>query len=51
MVDQAFERKVREAEGIVRRNITVSLNQAQFDSLCSLAYNAGAGGSSTTLSS
>jgi len=48
MVDQAFERKVREAEGIVRRNITVSLNQAQFDSLCSLAYNAGAGGSSTT---
>ncbi|BDT60007.1 hypothetical protein MasN3_35010 [Massilia varians] len=48
MVDQEFERKIVETEGIVRRNITVALNQAQFDALCSLAYNAGAKGSRTT---
>lgn len=48
MVDQEFERKISETERIVRRNITVSLNQAQFDALCSLAYNAGAKGSRTT---
>ena len=48
MVDQEFERKIAETEGIVRRNITVSLSQAQFDALCSLAYNAGAKGSRTT---
>lgn len=48
MVDQQFEREVADAEGIVQRNITVSLNQAQFDSLCSLAFNAGAKGSSST---
>lgn len=48
MVDQEFERKIAETEGIVRRNIKVTLNQAQFDALCSLAYNAGAKGSSTT---
>ena len=48
MVDQEFERKIAETVGIVRRNIKVSLNQAQFDALCSLAYNAGANGSSQT---
>lgn len=48
MVDQEFERKIVETEGIVRRNITVALNQAQFDALCSLAYNAGGKGSRTT---
>jgi GH24 family phage-related lysozyme (muramidase) len=44
MVDQEFERKVVEAERIVRRRIKVALNQAQFDALCSLAYNAGSKG-------
>jgi GH24 family phage-related lysozyme (muramidase) len=48
MVDQEFERKIAETEGIVRRNIKVPINQAQFDALCSLAYNAGAKGSSAT---
>lgn len=48
MVDQEFERKIAETEGIVRRNIKVPLNQAQFDALCSLSYNAGAKGSYTT---
>ncbi|MCS0591863.1 lysozyme [Massilia norwichensis] len=48
MVDQEFERKIAETEGIVRRNIKVPLNQSQFDALCSLAYNAGAKGSSIT---
>ena len=33
---------------VVRRNIHVQLNQAQFDALCSLSYNAGAKGSFTT---
>lgn len=48
MVDQEFERKIAETEAIVHRKITVELNQAQFDALCSLAYNLGATGSSDT---
>lgn len=48
MVDQEFARKIAETEGIIHRNITVELNQAQFDALCSLAYNLGATGSSDT---
>ena len=48
MVDQEFERKLRETEAIVHRNISVALNQAQFDALCSLAYNMGATGASET---
>nr|WP_306395573.1 glycoside hydrolase family protein [Massilia sp. REN29] len=48
MVDQEFERKIAKTEAIIHRNITVALHQAQFDELCSLAYNAGANGSSQT---
>jgi lysozyme len=48
MVDREFEKKITETEGVVRRNIHVPLNQAQFDALCSLSYNAGAKGSFTT---
>lgn len=48
MVDQEFERKIAETEAIIHRNISVELDQAQFDALCSLAYNAGAKGSRTT---
>lgn len=48
MVDQEFERKVAEAERAVRRNISVTLNQAQFDALCSFTYNAGAKGARDT---
>jgi len=48
MVDQEYERRVAETEGIVRRNITAALDQAQFDALCSLAYNAGAKGARAT---
>jgi len=48
MVDQEFERKIAETEAIVHRNVTVPLTQAQFDALCSLAYNAGARGASDT---
>lgn len=44
MVDQAFEQRVAEAERDVRHNTTVPLDQAQFDALCSLTYNAGAKG-------
>jgi len=47
-VDIVFGQKVAAAEGIVRRRISVTLNQAQFDALCSLTYNAGAGGVSGT---
>jgi lysozyme len=39
MLDREFEKKITETEGIVRRNIHVPLNQAQFDALCSLSYN------------
>lgn len=48
MVDQEYERKLVETEGIIRRQITVPLNQDQFDALCSLAYNTGAKGARTT---
>ncbi|TFW28038.1 hypothetical protein E4O92_22445 [Massilia horti] len=40
-VNLEFERRVAEAERIVRRKTKVALNQAQFDALCSLTYNAG----------
>ena len=42
-VDIVFGRHVAEAERIVRRGIRVPLNQAQFDALCSLAFNVGEG--------
>jgi GH24 family phage-related lysozyme (muramidase) len=48
MIDQEFERRVADAERAVRRNIRVSLNQAQFDALCSLTYNTGPTGASVT---
>lgn len=48
MVDQEYERRVAEAEGIVRRNINTPLDQAQFDALCSLAFNTGAKGARGT---
>lgn len=43
-VDIVFGQKVAEAERIVWRGIRVTLNQAQFDALCSLTYNAGRDG-------
>jgi GH24 family phage-related lysozyme (muramidase) len=48
MVDQEFESRVAAAERAVRRNIKVSINQAQFDALCSLTYNSGPTGASGT---
>ena len=36
------------AERAVRRNIQVPINQAQFDALCSLTYNAGPTGARGT---
>jgi GH24 family phage-related lysozyme (muramidase) len=48
-VDAEFSRKVAHAERIVRSNVTTqSLNQAQFDALVSLTYNAGERGASGT---
>lgn len=47
-VDIVFGQKVAEAERIVRRNLKVELNQAQFDALCSLTFNAGETGVSDT---
>lgn len=47
-VDQEFERRVADAERAVRRNIKVSVNQAQFDALCSLTYNTGPTGANDT---
>lgn len=47
-VDQEFERRVAAAERAVRRNISVALSQAQFDSLCSLTFNSGPTGASDT---
>lgn len=47
-VEVVFSRKVAAAEDVVRRGVHVPLNQAQFDALCSLAYNAGAGGTGDT---
>lgn len=43
MVDHEFERRVAEAERYVRMKVKVAVNQAQFDSLVSLTYNAGIG--------
>lgn len=50
MVDQEFERRVAEAERYVRMKVKVAVNQAQFDSLVSLTYNAGIGGMEGTYS-
>ncbi|QBI04820.1 hypothetical protein EYF70_03650 [Pseudoduganella albidiflava] len=50
MVGLEFERRVLEAERAVRRNVTVELNQEQFDALCSLTYNAGPTGALKTYS-
>jgi GH24 family phage-related lysozyme (muramidase) len=47
-VSLEYNRRVAIAEQIVRRGIEVSLNQAQFDALCSLAYNAGPRGVTDT---
>lgn len=47
-VDFEYGRRVGIAEQIVRRGIDVSLNQAQFDALCSLAYNVGPRGVTDT---
>lgn len=41
LVNLEYERRVAEVEGIVRRRVTVALDQNQFDALCSLVYNAG----------
>lgn len=41
LVDLEFERRVAEAERLVRVKTKVALNQAQFDALVSLTYNAG----------
>jgi GH24 family phage-related lysozyme (muramidase) len=50
MVDQEFERRVAEAERYVRISVKVAVNQAQFDALVSLTYNAGIGGMEGTYS-
>ena len=47
-VDIEFERRVAEAERGVKRNVFTQLNQAQFDAIVSLTYNAGVQGSSDT---
>ncbi len=48
-VDAEFARRVARAERTVRRNVTSqALNQAQFDALVSLMYNAGERGASGT---
>lgn len=47
-VDMEFERRVADAERAVKRNVTVELNQAQFDALVSVTYNAGVTGSYDT---
>jgi GH24 family phage-related lysozyme (muramidase) len=44
-IEREFASRLREAERGVERNIKVSLTQAQFDALVSLAYNAGIRGS------
>lgn len=48
MIDQEFERRVAAAQSAVRRNVRVALTQAQFDALCSVTYNRGAGGTRDT---
>lgn len=47
-VEAEFERKVREAESGVHRNLSVELSQLQFDALVSFTYNTGVGGASNT---
>lgn len=47
-VEIEFERCVADAERGVKHNVFVELNQAQFDALVSLTYNAGVHGSSDT---
>jgi lysozyme len=41
MVDDALALKIREFEGVVRRNVTYPLNQEQYDALVSFVYNRG----------
>ena len=48
MVDQEFERRVADAEKIVQRNTTKTLNQDQLDALVSLTYNSGGRGARDT---
>jgi GH24 family phage-related lysozyme (muramidase) len=47
-INAEFDRRIREAEATVHRNIHVALNQAQFDALTSFTYNAGPDGSADT---
>lgn len=47
-VSQEYNRRVAIAEQIVRRRTQVSLNQAQFDALCSLTFNVGETGAHDT---
>lgn len=47
-INAEFDRRIREAEATVHRNIHVPLNQAQFDALVSFTYNAGSDGSGQT---
>ena len=47
-VEIEFERRVGAAERGVKRNVFTQLNQAQFDAIVSLTYNAGVQGSSDT---
>lgn len=44
-IEREFAKRLREAERGVERNVKVSLTQAQFDALVSLAFNAGVFGS------
>jgi GH24 family phage-related lysozyme (muramidase) len=44
-IEREFAKRLKVAEDGVRRNVKVSLTQAQFDALVSLAYNAGVFGS------
>lgn len=44
-IEREFFKRLRDAEQGVERNVKVELNQAQFDALVSLAYNAGVPGS------
>jgi lysozyme len=48
MVEEALKKKIREFEGVVRRNVTYPLNQEQFDALVSFTYNLGPGGAMNT---
>lgn len=47
-INAEFDRRIREAEATVHRNIHVALNQAQFDALVSFTYNSGPDGSAQT---